>query len=144
MFPFGLLIGSADCELLLTTFSSSSFQFTFAKAGLHVRRAGNLERFSHPSFFPPIGSQDQWLTEFCRIATSGDAYEVHYSGTGNTPDGDALDTWLPLTQDREWSLTSTVIGFKPVFTGTMQIREIANPSNIVSAPSQIVAERLQD
>ncbi len=143
MFPFGgLLVGSANCGLLLTNFSTSSFQQNFAKAGLAVRRGGNLERFSEPSWFPPLGDQDQWLTAFCRVAGSGDAYECHFSGTGNTPTGDALDTWLPVTQDREWFLESTVIGFKPVFTGTMQIREIANPSNIVSAPAQIVAERL--
>ncbi len=143
MFPFFSLLGFVTgCELLLTSFNTSSFQFNFAKAGLAVRRDGTLERFSEPSWFPPLGSQDQWLTELCRVAESGDAYEVFYSGTGDTPTGDALGTWLPVTQDREWFLESSAPGPKLVFNGTMQIREIAQPSNIVSAAAQIVVEVL--
>ena len=140
MFPFGgLMIGSADCGLLLTTFNASSILSGFAKAGLAVRRNGDVQRFSEPSWFEQPA--DEWFTEFCRVATIGDGYEAYYSGTGSTPTGAALDTWLTVNPDLEWFLEQTGVGSK-VFNGTMQIREIAQPGNIVSAAAQIYAQAL--
>ncbi len=138
MFPFGgLMVGMADCELKLSTFNALSIQSGFARAGLAIRRDGDAQNFSHPSWFEELA--DEWFQERCRTATVGDAYEAFYSGTGSTPTGAALDTWLPVNVDLEWFLEQTGIGAK-TFNGTMQVREIANPDNIVSAAAQIHAQ----
>ncbi|KKK78875.1 hypothetical protein LCGC14_2839170, partial [marine sediment metagenome] len=139
MFPFLSLIGLDGCKLKLTTLNATHFVVTpsNAYAGLKIKRSGDIQ--IKEGGWTTIRVLTEWFTFLCKTASLGDAFEVYLSGTGNTPTGDVLDTWLALTQDREWLLTRTAIGSLS-FTGTMQIRKIANPSNIVSASAAINAE----
>jgi len=59
-----------------------------------------------------VGSSDDgdWIAP---KAVAPSAYEIRaHKDSGATPDGSALDTWLPLTSNRSWSLTQSGAGAK--------------------------------
>ncbi len=139
MFPFSGLLTIQACRLGLTTlFSFHQEPDGFdAHAGLRVKRNGDVQEKNGSWTIQNIATE--WFAQACKTATIGDAYECHLSGSGATPTGDAIDTWLTIDVDREWLLDRTEFGIVE-FIGTMQVREIANPSNIVSASATIHAE----
>ncbi len=139
MFPFGMLVILA-CKLGLTTISGwhQVPNGQEAHAGIRVKRNGDVQEKS--GTWSTQNILTEWFTQACKTATIGDDYECYLSGTGDTPTGDALDTWLAVTVDREWLLDKTGAWGEVEFTGTMQIREIADPPNIVSAAVTIHAQ----
>jgi hypothetical protein len=56
--------------------------------------------------------------------SAGD-YEIFVTGTGDTPTGSALDTWLALSSNRTWTLTETAVGTKS-FSGTYKLRRASD------------------
>ena len=52
-------------------------------------------------------------------------FEIYLSGTGNTPSGSALNTWLPLSTTRSWYLDLPGSGSES-FSGTIQIRRASD------------------
>lgn len=48
-------------------------------------------------------------------------YEIMLTGTGDTPNGPALDAWHSLGDDQGWDFAQTVVGSK-IFNGTYYIR----------------------
>lgn len=70
---------------------------------------------------------------------AGDAFEVRLALTGGSASsltGPALNTWWPLTQDRQWTLST---GTSANFQGTVSVREIANTSNFDTATVTLTA-----
>lgn len=141
MFPFSGMLASVACKLGLSALSGThtTFEPNVAHAGIRVKQNGDAQTKSNLTWTDAI--DDVWIVELCKTSTIGDGYECFLSGTGNLASltGDVLDTWLPVTQDREWLFDRFTEGIF-TFTGTLQIREIANPSDIVSAPVLIVAQ----
>ena len=137
MFPFFSLVGLEGCKLGLTQLSAShTVPFNFdAFAGLKVQRNGDVQEKA-ASVWTSQNPETEWFTQRCKIATIGDAFEAFLSGTGHTPTGSPLDTWIAINADLVWELEELGSGTKQ-FLGTLQIRRIAVPSSIVSAPAAI-------
>jgi hypothetical protein len=64
--------------------------------------------------------------------------DVYLSGTGDTPTGAALNTWLNCATSRSWTL-SVGTGVKS-FTGTMQMRDASSLAVLDSQTCTIYAE----
>ena len=133
MFPFSGLLDILSCKLGLTAISNFHVVpfGTDAHAGIKLKQNGDVQVKSGTYTTRNIATE--WFTQACKNATIGDDYECHLSGTGDTPTGAALDTWLTINPDREWLLDQDGGEFgTKAFTGTMQIRNISDPSDIVS------------
>lgn len=129
MFPFGLLT-AIPRDLTLTNWGTSDFSVAPFPASVSggCRSNGNRQ--------PNLA--DQWITD--EYAASGGfnpaLYECGYfnvTGSGvSVLTGPALDQYHPLSSDVTWGLSrSNVGGYQTV--GTVKVREIAAPSNEVSA-----------
>jgi hypothetical protein len=67
--------------------------------------------------------------------------EVYLSGTGDTPTGSALSTWLSCSTTRSWTLTETSdAGATKSFTGTLQFRDSTSLAVLDTAACTIYAE----
>lgn len=66
--------------------------------------------------------------------------EIFVTGTGDTPSGSALDTWLSMGTTRSWSLTTTVLG-ELQFVGTYQIRVASTGQVLGGGGFSITADR---
>lgn len=76
-----------------------------------------------------------WLT-----AGSVSGVEVYLSGTGDTPTGDSLSTWLSCSTTRAWTLLETSdVGASKSFTGTLQFRDAVSLAVIDTAACTISA-----
>jgi len=137
MFPFSGLLDVLTCSLALTTLGANHVvdNPNDAHAGLKVKRNGDVQEKLNVTWTTQ-NIATEWFTQRCKTATIGDIYEAFLSGTGHTPTGSALDTWITVNADLEWLLDQTFVGSKS-FSGTLQIREITNPSNIVNASATI-------
>ena len=62
-----------------------------------------------------------------------DVFEVRYDATGDTPTGDAINTWLAMSQDRDWRLAEGQAGESKIATGTIRIRFIGSTVDLDSA-----------
>lgn len=74
--------------------------------------------------------------------TAGDVsqVEVFLSGTGDTPTGSALDTWLSCSTSRAWTLTETSdVGATKSFSGTLQFRDATSLAVLDTAAITITA-----
>lgn len=140
MIPFFSMMQVFSCTLKLTSlnaFHTAPFGSP-GRAGIKVQQGGDVQE----KVFVTWTSQNplvEWVIQRCKTATIGDAYEAFLSGTGNTPTGSALDTWITIDADLEWLLDQIGLG-QIEFNGTLQIRQIANPGNIVSASVRIFAK----
>jgi hypothetical protein len=101
-------------------------------AGIRVLRNGTVEEIIDATWTAQ-NSGVEWLDD--NSATIGDSYEVFLSGSGDTPSGPGLSTWHTINATREWLLEAS--GGSESFSGTIQIREIAVPSNTDSASFDI-------
>lgn len=141
MFPFFGMLAAGVSKLGLTALSAihTTFSPNVAHAGIAVRRNGDVQEKVNLTWTTQ-NIATEWIAEDIKTATIGDDYECFLSGTGDLASltGDVLDTWLPVTQDREWLFDRFTLGLF-TFSGTMQIRKIAIPSDIVSAPATIEA-----
>ena len=73
------------------------------------------------------------------VGTNTD-FEIYLSGTGNTPAGDALNTWLSLGTTRIWSLSDGGGGGVSSFNGTVQIRRAADQVVVDTAALSLYIE----
>lgn len=73
-------------------------------------------------------SDDSGTGTWREFGASAD-YEVRVTGTGNTPAGSAINTWLSCATNRTWSLTQNSVGIK-TFTGLLEIRLAAAPNAV--------------
>lgn len=83
------------------------------------------------------GGTGTWLT-----SGTNSEFQVRLTGTGDTPSGSALNTWITLSSNTNWSLSQNVQGFK-TFNGTLEIRMSASP-NTVLASSTIVIDVIKE
>jgi len=137
MFPFGgLLVSNPPNDISLPS-TASAFDFGIwpgtVTAGISVTRAGILQRLEGGSSFQ-LGA-NYWMESTGRTATVGDLYEVRalfVSGDALYVGSDLTNTWLQINTIRQWYIQSAS---KFVFHDTnitIQVREIANPSNITN------------
>lgn len=107
-------------------------------SGVRVLRDGTVEELSGLGVWEAQNSGVEYIDN--NDFDVGDDYEVMLSGTGDLPtSGPALDAWWTINVTRQWRLTKTVEGIF-VFTGTMDIREIADTGNSVSASATLRCE----
>jgi len=64
---------------------------------------------------------------------------VKLSGSGTTPAGSALDTWLQLSSTRSWSLTQSGVGSKS-FSGTLSFSLDGGTSTFATASLALSAQ----
>lgn len=75
-----------------------------------------------------VSYSGQW-----KLAGDSSRYEAYLSGTGNSPTGSALNTWLPLSSGVSWTLS--VLNNSKEFSGTIQIRWIESPFPVLATAS---------
>lgn len=131
---------SAEALALPTSISSTGFDASspfLALAGVKVDTDGYMYRLVGNSWTQVSGSQ-YWISD--KAATKSN-YECRMTGTGSVPNyyGLVLNTWYTLSSDRSWAIAQTTSGSKS-FNGTLEIREIADTSNIVSCSISLDAE----
>lgn len=68
-----------------------------------------------------------------RVGGNASDYECYLSGTGTTPTGSALNTWLGLLSTRSWSLSA--VDDSKTFSGTIQVRLAASPFTVIDSAS---------
>jgi hypothetical protein len=83
------------------------------------------------------GTLFQTLTWF--QGSTGSSFDIYLSGTGTTPTGSDLNSWLNLGSTRDWGLTST--GILKEFTGTYQIRAAGGGAAIASGSLFLSADQ---
>lgn len=71
---------------------------------------------------------------------TGADYEVRLTGTGTTPGGAALNTWLQLNTTRYWDLATSGGGYESYsFSGTLEIRPYGGGTVLASSSITIDA-----
>lgn len=88
--------------------------FSAARAILSFNNSGNVVVTGG------VGEGFMWL-----LIGQASEYEIRVQGSGNTPVGDALDTWLSLGVTRSWELSGVPITIKS-FSGTYEIRRASD------------------
>ena len=92
-----------------------------------------------------ISQANMWVNDSAIGVVNGSLYECRYSNvTGDTTSliGPATNTWHSLNVGREWSLFACdgFFNYKiQAVSGTIEVREIANPSNIKSGHLTLTA-----
>lgn len=110
------LLGCSESDL--NALPSSSFvAYSITSTGLESGISGVTTSFTNQAVTPSS------RTSF---------YEVYLSGSGTTPTGSALNTWLALTSTRSWAIAQNVEGSSS-FSGTIQIRLIGSAYTISAA-----------
>lgn len=78
----------------------------------------------------PVGFVENWITP---TSAAGAAYEaLLHQVSGSTITGSALDTWLPLSSNRAWSLTQAGAG-ELVAVATVSIRRASDAVVLATA-----------
>lgn len=130
----------SEAIALPSSISSTGLDVTspyFALAGVKVDTDGYMYRIVSNAWSLVSGSQ-YWIND--KAATKSN-YQCRLTGTGSVPNyyGLSLNTWYTLSSDRAWGLSQTTVGLKS-FSGTLEIREIADTSNIVSCSISLNVE----
>ena len=119
--------------LALTALDSSFYDPTPAYSstvGIRLLTTGDVEEYLSSSTWTAQNSGTEWINDLTGVSASD--YECYLSGTGTTPSGPALNTWHTISATQQWTITRTTAGTS-YFSGTLQIREIADTANTVSA-----------
>ena len=139
MFPFGGILTEVDPPNEISL-PGNAFVFDFGiwpgtvTAGFEVQRDGTIQYFDSSG---PYGySTTYWMESTGRTSTIGDLYEVRVVDQGGSDTlnagSDTLSVWHQMSTLRSWWYSSSS---KFVFLNgnfDVQIREIANPSNITN------------
>lgn len=140
MFPFPqFLTQNITATLGLTNKSVNDFVFSpdTASCGFRFNVNGDAQvNDSGAGYSTP--NSNQWMDDDFAALPEFDAskYECgFFSVTGSTSLlSGTVDTYLTLTATRTWTLSDYYSGFGlDSVTGTIRVREIANPSNIATA-----------
>ena len=102
-----------------------------SQVGIRVLTNGDFEKLQSDSSWAAQASGTEWTDDG---GAAADEYEVMLektSGDLTLSDGPALDLYHTINATRQWTITSLVEG-EFDWVGNLYIREIANPSNIVS------------
>lgn len=94
----------------------------------------NADGFVYSNVAPT--TREQW----CDPATAAGNYEVRATLTfGETPGGDVLDTWLPLTTSRRWTVTASNLDPDSESNLTVEVRGVGSSSVLASATVNLTA-----
>lgn len=141
MFPMLGLVTGIDNALKLTNTNVNDDRGAPATCQAHYRfnSNGNSEKKTSLTGYIVV-ALDQWIKdEFAGTpAFDSSLYEAGYFGVTGTGlpylSGPALDEYHSLLATKEWVLQKYISGFGFYdVTGTIKVREIANPSNEVTA-----------
>ena len=133
----------AQGTLALTNLSSSDFDVTApydSTAGVRVLTSGNVQELTGGGSWSSQNPSTEWIDAFGSGESASD-YEVKLTKTAGTDptSGPSLGVWHTISATRQWELNSTIIGLTS-FSGTMDIREIADTGNSVSASVTLTVE----
>lgn len=142
MFPFAGLLNSISSELnvpgqgagVIWNATAGGFEGG-AVSGIYFQTNGDLKR-RFGSFF--VSQANMWVSDDAIGVVNGALYECGYFNvTGNLADlsGPATGTWHPINTERGWFVSALGGSFDYVersVSGAIQIREIANTSNLRS------------
>lgn len=148
MFPFaGGLVGGQSTELLVPGQDSPAFIFEnnggfgpgTSDAGLNFTSVGTLQtrRNGVLDVTSPV-TTEMWIASDSQAVGVGAAYEARFTsviGDVGFIAGGPIDTWLALSSNRLWYVFASGTEFEidtKTVQGLFQVREIANPSNIVT------------
>lgn len=94
----------------------------------------NADGFVYSNVAPT--TREQW----CDPATSAGNYEIRATLiAGETPGGDVLNSWLPLTTNRRWTATANNLDPDSTSTLTVEIRGSGSASVLASATINLTA-----
>ncbi len=138
MFPFGGFLASVPRILSLSNLTVIDFVI-FPNDASATGGAGN-----NGSLVGVGGRADEWINSEYKAAPSFNPglYECGYfSVTGDTSEmtGPTVDQYHNLAASQTWNVFWGGLGQKEV-TGTLRIREVANPANEVTATMTIRAQ----
>lgn len=107
-------------------------------AGIRLNRDGTVEYIDSGSwvFFQ---QSTQWVDNVFKTSTIGDEFEARITGSGDTLSGTGSTSFQTLNQTLNWQYTRNTYGIS-TWNGTLEIREITNTSNSVSATVTIQAD----
>lgn len=145
MFPFGGILRARDRTLLLTVLlvnhyteqSPATAEARLGSSGVYQERTGGAGGWTAHESNQWIHGESQQDPGFDPSLYEGGYFSV----TGDTDDltGSPLDTYLSLVVTRAWTEYRAGVGINQV-VGTIKVREIANPSNEVTAQLTLKAE----
>lgn len=133
---------SGGCVIALTSLASFDFVLNSgtALAGVRALRAGDVQELVNGISWTTQNTATEWIEAACEESTVGDAYEIKLTkSTGTTPTGPSLDVFHTINATQSWTVSRSSVGITS-FTGTMEIREIADTANSVSAFVSLTAE----
>lgn len=143
MWPIGGILDSINRDLLLTNVTATDDVFAeqspqFASASCYIAIDGDVDRTVFGN--RQLHAVNQWINDEFAGDPSFDAsaYETGYFNvTGSTAylSGNSRDTYHTLSSEIRWTLSKNLgPGFDgETVTGELRVREIANPSNEVTA-----------
>jgi hypothetical protein len=125
-----VLLGLESTDLVdfPATLEASDVNSGSAAASISVKSDGTLDGTGAQA--APSGT---WLN----VGAASD-YEIYVTGTGDTPTGAAVDTWLGLGTTRQWALNASSI--LKDFLGTFSVRRVADSVVVDSGTFHIEAD----
>lgn len=111
-----VLLGCSESDLVGVP-SGAFVAYSIDSAGVESGISGVTTSFTNQAVTPSIHTN---------------LYEVRLTGSGTTPTGSSLNSWLALSSPRSWSFTQNVEGSSS-FSGTIEIRAIGSSTTITSA-----------
>lgn len=144
MFPFFSLLEGIVPTLTLTSKSAVDFSISpgTATCGFRFNTNGDAQTNSNGIGYTTPAA-NQWMDDVFAALPAFDAtkyecglFSVTYGGSGSASDlsGPTVDAYHALTTIRGWTFSKFFSGFgNASLSGTIKLREIANPSNEVTA-----------
>jgi len=143
MFPFlGTIVKGISNALKLTNITVYDFDIDPGStyAGVQLHADGNLKSAQGSASYVTTHT-NEWIASEFHDSPGFDPNDYeggYFSTTGNTPSGDARDTYISLHLSPKW-YHNVSFGIRTT-TGTLKVREKANPSNEVTCSCTITAE----
>lgn len=112
----------------------------YAAAGVKVDTDGYMYRLVTNGSWSQVSGADYWINNKSATMSNYECQLVRTSGVASANlYGLNLSTWYTLSVDRAWGISRSSQG-NSSFAGTLYIREIANPSNVVTCGVTMYAE----
>lgn len=124
---------------ILSTGNDTSSPY-YAAAGVKVDTDGYMYRLVSNGTWSQVSGADYWINDKSATMSNYECQLVRTSGVASANlYGLNLSTYYTLSADRAWGISRTSAG-NSSFAGTLYIREIANPSNVVTCGVTLYAE----
>lgn len=106
-------------------------------AGLRVNSDGTIDRYrSQDGVWTQINASTDWIIP--NSAASEKTYHVkYYAATGTSPSGSPLNTWLNVSTNPAWTLTT---GTTASYNGTLSISDDGGSTTLTSAVFALSAQ----